>query len=155
MTSVNTKNPGVCWQPPDLFPRHARWHAHTHKQTHTGVAATGERMKMKEQEERDGGKEKKREEKSPCGRGRFSSSLNQLIPPAPPPRCSLHLSLPVTHHTNLSSASFFLLLPLCLFEQPLFCFSHHLPILFSSCPPTSSFFAPPISPPPGFHCFVL
>lgn len=70
----------------------------------------------------------------------------------PPPRCSLHRSLLVTHHTNLSSASFFLLPPLSLFEQSLFCFSHHLPILSSSCPPTPSFFAPPSL---GFHCFVL
>lgn len=117
----------------------------THKQAHAGIAATGGRMKMKEREERRGG-----EEKSPCGRGRFSSSLNQLMPP-PHLHCSLHRSLPVTHHTNLSSASFLLLPPLSLFQQPLFCFSHHLPIL-SILPSYSLLFRPPSL---GFHCFVL
>lgn len=111
----------------------------THTRTNTRRHRCHRGENENERPRRGGGE---REEKSPCGRGRFSSSLNQLIPP---PRCSLHRSLPVTHHTNLSSASFFLLLPLSLFEQPLFCFSHHLPILSSCCPPTPSFFAPPLS----------
>lgn len=77
-------------------------HTHARACTHTDAtrAATGNRMKMKAERGRREEEKKSREEKSPCGRGRFSSSVKSADP-------SLSLICPPFTATASSLASFF------------------------------------------------
>lgn len=109
--------------------------ARTHKQTHAGIAATGGRMKMKEREGRRGGGGEK-----PMWQREILIFSESADPPLL--RCSLHRSLPVTHHTNLSSTSFFLLPP---FRAASFLFLSPPPYTLLILPSYSLLFGPPLS----------